>query len=151
MTPDEDLDEFDRIINNIHVLRQTTIVTDRQIRNMSEIRELFKRRVARKEVSPKSYITYLYFAADIGDRKSHKTLVEYAFNGIFDKLTWYSRILALNEASNMKHAQFDDMLQFTFLMLMKDDYNSIMKQLVDINGYVEGVGLTEIIQMIALS
>ena len=98
MTPDEDLDEFDRIIYNIHVLRSNKTITDSQIKNIAEIREIFKRRVTRKEVPPKSYIVYLYFALHIGDRKSHKELVDYAFYGIFDKLTWYSRILASIEA-----------------------------------------------------
>jgi hypothetical protein len=72
----------------------------KQIDNIDEIKDIFRRRASRKEFPIVKYIVYLKFAAVVqGDQKIISDLVRYGFDVIYEKLRWLDKVSTLEIAS----------------------------------------------------
>ena len=86
-TPEEDLDEFDRIILQLSMSYMMDKNKNEEFENIERIKDIYKRRVTRKEFPSVSYIE----------------LITYGYKSIFHKLSWLEKIYSADLAIKTKH------------------------------------------------
>ena len=102
-TPEEDLDEFDRIILQLSMSYMMDKNKNEEFENIERIKDIYKRRVTRKEFPSVSYIAYLQYGIIIADAQIINELITYGYKSIFNKLSWIEKIYSADLSIKTKH------------------------------------------------
>jgi len=65
MSREEDLDEFDKILYQVSMVKMNSGTSDNDILHMTKIKEIYLKRAARKEFATKNFNAYVQFGVII--------------------------------------------------------------------------------------
>mmetsp|Transcript_41930 Transcript_41930/g.64185 ORF Transcript_41930/g.64185 Transcript_41930/m.64185 type:complete len:253 (-) Transcript_41930:333-1091(-) len=146
----EDLEEFDKILHELAVLRGSGLIRESDVRHYKKIHDIFMRRARRREFPASILVPYLQFAVSAQQAELALDLTTYGFTTLFQKLSWTEKIFTLDVAVRLQSPQVGIMTEMAVLSFLEADYDHIMESRKNLMGQEIRLQVQNLLQLMVV-